>query len=611
MDDELTHNGAATKSSPSASRLHTAEEGEASGECGMLKMELDAAEALAGLAHYSAAGGSGNTVTESVSQRVKNAVDTGTTNREDSVARSSVLDEDRALVFQQQFEKRCNVMIKPVEVKQEDELAKQCLVCTKSYDSSGCNKSRQNLAEAENEARRIRRVLANRESARQTIRRRQVLYEEFTRKVADLALENENLKRHLNSGNSFSLVDIEKEMELAVKEYDTLKSTNEYLKAQIAEVMKAETDENQEESKAQNVDHSRFLSTNSPFIIYNQSPHTPFLWRPFIHSSNYLQFQCGLQNVTGTPPQVPMPAYGEVDSLHEQENSMMVNSLGTPPYIFPCLGFSPVPSNTSGFHYQPFDINNQLNETRLNNLCWPSSSSKATAHVENHNSPLPRLAVKEYDTLKSTNEYLKAQIAEVMKAETDENQEESKAQNVDHSSNTSGFHYQPFDINNQLNETRLNNLCWPSSSSKATAHVENHNSPLPRVVKTEASKPTESIPSNNLRESTFCFPPDGGGQQIGPCSKKMVLVPGPLTCVRPVVHVEAETSAQPDYISTVTAVSATVSQMVNALPENNQEPTVCSSEKLVDAAAAAEARKRRKKITKLKNLHCRQFRRHF
>ncbi|CAK9159051.1 unnamed protein product [Ilex paraguariensis] len=506
MDDELTHNGAATKSSPSASRLHTAEEGEASGECGMLKMELDAAEALAGLAHYSAAGGSGNTVTESVSQRVKNAVDTGTTNREDSVARSSVLDEDRALVFQQQFEKRCNVMIKPVEVKQEDELAKQCLVCTKSYDSSGCNKSRQNLAEAENEARRIRRVLANRESARQTIRRRQVLYEEFTRKVADLALENENLKR---------------EKELAVKEYDTLKSTNEYLKAQIAEVMKAETDENQEESKAQNVDHSRFLSTNSPFIIYNQSPHTPFLWRPFIHSSNYLQFQCGLQNVTGTPPQVPMPAYGEVDSLHEQENSMMVNSLGTPPYIFPCLGFSPVPSNTSGFHYQPFDINNQLNETRLNNLCWPSSSSKATAHVENHNSPLPR------------------------------------------------------------------------------------------VVKTEASKPTESIPSNNLRESTFCFPPDGGGQQIGPCSKKMVLVPGPLTCVRPVVHVEAETSAQPDYISTVTAVSATVSQMVNALPENNQEPTVCSSEKLVDAAAAAEARKRRKKITKLKNLHCRQFRRHF
>ncbi|KAM0056564.1 putative transcription factor bZIP family [Helianthus debilis subsp. tardiflorus] len=56
-------------------------------------------------------------------------------------------------------------------------------------------KSRQNLTEAEVEARKIRRVLANRESARQTIRRRQAVFEELTRKAVDLSWDNENLKR--------------------------------------------------------------------------------------------------------------------------------------------------------------------------------------------------------------------------------------------------------------------------------------------------------------------------------------------------------------------------------------------------------------------------------
>lgn len=68
------------------------------------------------------------------------------------------------------------------------------------------------------EARKIRRVLANRESARQTIRRRQAIFEELTRKAVDLAWENENLK---------------KEKDTASKHYDSLKTKNESLKAQV------------------------------------------------------------------------------------------------------------------------------------------------------------------------------------------------------------------------------------------------------------------------------------------------------------------------------------------------------------------------------------------
>ncbi|URE04419.1 bZIP transcription factor [Musa troglodytarum] len=78
---------------------------------------------------------------------------------------------------------------------------------------------KQNLTEAEKEERRLRRVLANRESARQTIRRRQALREELTRKVASLSLENENMRM---------------QKDVAMKEYLSLKDTNEHLKEQIA-----------------------------------------------------------------------------------------------------------------------------------------------------------------------------------------------------------------------------------------------------------------------------------------------------------------------------------------------------------------------------------------
>ncbi|XP_024310433.1 bZIP transcription factor 68-like [Brachypodium distachyon] len=73
------------------------------------------------------------------------------------------------------------------------------------------------LTEAEKEAKRLRRVLANRESARQTILRRQAIRDELARKVADLASQNESMK---------------KEKEAVMQEYLALQETNKQLREQ-------------------------------------------------------------------------------------------------------------------------------------------------------------------------------------------------------------------------------------------------------------------------------------------------------------------------------------------------------------------------------------------
>ncbi|CAO2147703.1 unnamed protein product [Urochloa humidicola] len=76
---------------------------------------------------------------------------------------------------------------------------------------------RHTLTEAEKEAKRLRRVLANRESARQTILRRQAIRDELARKVADLSSQNENMKR---------------EKDMVMQEYLSLKEANKQLKEQ-------------------------------------------------------------------------------------------------------------------------------------------------------------------------------------------------------------------------------------------------------------------------------------------------------------------------------------------------------------------------------------------
>ncbi|KAL8168164.1 hypothetical protein V2J09_009663 [Rumex salicifolius] len=162
------------------------------------------------------------------------------------------LNEDQATTFNQ--EEECRQESKYVVKAEEVELAEPGPVCTASHTGV---KSRQNLSEAEKEARRLRRVLANRESARQTIRRRQALYEELTRKVADLARENESLK---------------KEKESALEDYQALKCTNKNLNEQVAEQLGSKLEENAGKSTSSNCSIPSLPFANYPYIIYKDTP---------------------------------------------------------------------------------------------------------------------------------------------------------------------------------------------------------------------------------------------------------------------------------------------------------------------------------------------------
>ncbi|KAK4345792.1 hypothetical protein RND71_035968 [Anisodus tanguticus] len=173
-----------------------------------------------------------------------------------------------------------------IAIQAEDESELQTsFVCALNYPPVTSSKSRQELTEyacsGRKEGRRLHRVLANRESARRTIRRRQILgvksklrlssgankylfyhatQEELTRKAADLALENENLKKN---------------KELAAAEYNSLKNNNNNLRVQMAKIVKAEVEETDDDSKSIPVEAPN--STTSPTFLHNQSSKVPLL----------------------------------------------------------------------------------------------------------------------------------------------------------------------------------------------------------------------------------------------------------------------------------------------------------------------------------------------
>ncbi|GAB2235861.1 hypothetical protein Droror1_Dr00026305 [Drosera rotundifolia] len=107
---------------------------------------------------------------------------------------------------------------------QEEEEEVVGLVVATSVSSrtlpASTSQPRHDMTEDEKEARKLRRVMANRESARRSIRRRQALYEALSRKAADLAWENDKLK---------------KDKEAALEEHRSLQCTNRNLKEQIVE----------------------------------------------------------------------------------------------------------------------------------------------------------------------------------------------------------------------------------------------------------------------------------------------------------------------------------------------------------------------------------------
>ncbi|KAL2933815.1 Transcription factor HBP-1a, partial [Bienertia sinuspersici] len=220
---------------------------------------------------------------------------------------------DQPSVFQEELEN--------VDVKMED----ACESVEHDHVSNPANnigRSRHNLTEAEKEARRIRRVLANRESARQTIRRRQAFHEELTRKAAELASENETLKRS---------------KELAVKEFQSLQVANRDLKGQLSQTLDFKLGgENKGQAESSCTDS--FHSANLQQLMYRRLSASPFVLPSCVRPSDLSMAQFSQQ------------FYNPSCMLTEQENAMMnINTQKMPLCILPCPVFLSVPNiNNNG-----------------------------------------------------------------------------------------------------------------------------------------------------------------------------------------------------------------------------------------------------------------------
>ncbi|XP_057438148.1 uncharacterized protein LOC130730219 isoform X2 [Lotus japonicus] len=259
----------------------------------------------------------------------------------------------------------------PVKVEQDAELPTRT---TTSHSSVRCSKSRRNLTEEEKEARRIRRVLANRESARQTIRRRQALSEELTRKAATLLMENENLKR---------------EKELALKEYQSLETTNKHLKAQIAKSINTEVQKTPVEQES-SVAEVAPVYGNSPWFLYNHFPVTQLFWPSILQSPSPVQLQHTPFNSIAIPPNVYVPCSSESESHHKQ-NNLIDNRTQNPLYMFPCPWLHPLPEFGNGQSPPSTSLKDKLDKPPGKN-CRTSLSLNTAANVDYQ--PAPPIKLK-------------------------------------------------------------------------------------------------------------------------------------------------------------------------------------------------------------------------
>ncbi|GFZ08746.1 hypothetical protein Acr_20g0005540 [Actinidia rufa] len=326
------------------------------------------------------------------------------------------------------------------------------------------------------------------------------VHDELTRKAASLVQENEDLKT---------------EKKLAVKDYDTLKSTNECLKAEMAKTIKTEVQETKLDSESTNTQIPTSAYANCLFLMYNQSPPAPCSWPSIIQSPNPVPLQNGFQNAIVVPSEVPMSSIANPGSFHEQENSLKI---GTPIYILPCPWFFPLPDHRSGLLSRPsFNLNDNLNDQQAG-----------------------------------------------------------------------------ISMNNQ------NCACL---SPKITECEENHQPSLPIKGKIEASCSIGVRPNNVDDEMPFSFPPDGGGQNLEHHHEGVLLLPAPLESTWSASIVKHDIGQQsPDYTPTV-QLYPSVSHTGQTLQGMKRDLYIGSSKEKKKAKAAAEARKKRKELVKLKRLH--------
>ncbi|XP_020212591.1 uncharacterized protein LOC109797089 isoform X2 [Cajanus cajan] len=365
-----------------------------------------------------------------------------------------------------------------------------------------CSKSRRNLTEEEKEARRVRRILANRESARQTIRRRQALCEELNRKAATLVVENQNLKR---------------EKELALKEYQSLETTNKHLKAQIAMSINTEVEKAPVEPESSVAKVTPF-SGNGPWFLYNHFPVPQIFWPSILESSNPVHLQNAPFNYIAIPSNANVPCSSVSESCRKQNSLINDNRTQNPCYVFPCPWLFPLPQFGNG------------------QSSSPSSSLK--------------------------------------------------------------------DKQDNLSQ---GNQCSSSSSLNTLANVD-YQAALPIKLTTEASGWAEPRPVNDHGCATPIFSLDGGEKKTG-CNfiekfhGPVLGCNGHASAVKP--EHEFQLHSAPD-----NKVSSTTYIATSSLEKKQEQQFICPGKNLADVVAAAEARKRRKELTKQKSIHNRQSRMH-
>ncbi|XP_023528184.1 uncharacterized protein LOC111791175 isoform X1 [Cucurbita pepo subsp. pepo] len=479
----------------------------------MVKVEIEAAEALADLAVWAVRDSGVQPsetkwrIKEKKGKRARKEVKTEspTSAFVDSLPSRADLDlriqQDREVISHQPSEKECADHSHP-----EWETTKEMIKAEKEAESPklshplfGCRRSRRNLTEAEKEERRIRRVLANRESARQTIRRRQALCEDLTKKASDLAWENENLKR---------------EKELALKEYQSLEITNKELKEQIAqaEPKMEEIPGNNRSSHVQTPP----LPTNYPLFLFSRPPYASYFWPSVVQPSSPYH---DLHTVAVVPPSVRSPSNNTVyvsDSSHLQENFTNVTGLRTPFCIVPCSWLLPHHDHRNQQSSQNSCPVGNIQEYIYSNSQNSAYTSKVVVRAESRHSSLP--SAEEKNEANDLNE------APSLK---------------DHTQNTVGVVVDRFEV-----DTR---------------------------------------------------------DQV-----RKVLSPVRLECIEPTSTVKQDKPSEDDR-----GLSSRTCDDLCHLAEKKHEPEIVSCKKTIDAMAATEARRRRKELTKLKNLHTRPCRMHF
>ncbi|KAL1822532.1 hypothetical protein ACET3Z_009310 [Daucus carota] len=279
----------------------------------------------------------------------------GSETRVKTIQDLNVVPEDCVVEGQQDSEKEGRKTVKePIHTEENAEIQQNPNEGKSSAPPVSCKSRREmnRLTEDQKEARKLRRMLANRLSARQTILKRQARCDELAKKAAELQCENDNLK---------------KEKEVALRKYNSLKSTNERLKAQLKtgvteKVEVEEVDETREGSKCNNghPPTQTSLSTQQ-YYIFNQPSGVPCVFPYITPGSNIVQ--SAPQDVNFVASQAPVLANGINCSLLEHDNPLRMSIPVNASYALPYHWFIPPMHHADRVPPQSMDLADKPNVT--------------------------------------------------------------------------------------------------------------------------------------------------------------------------------------------------------------------------------------------------------